>query len=88
VAKRTKSGLKRKRQDLRRAVRNQAVLSRVKTLVKQARDGQPEQDALRAAVSALDTAARKRVIHPNAAARKKSRLMRWAATHAPASAPA
>jgi len=31
--------------------------------------------ALRHAVSQLDRAARKRVIHPNAAARRKSRLM-------------
>jgi small subunit ribosomal protein S20 len=88
VAKRTKSGLKRKRQDLRRAVRNQAVRSRVKTLVKQAREGRPEQDAVRAAISALDAAARKGVIHPNAAARKKSRLVRFAATQTPASTPA
>jgi small subunit ribosomal protein S20 len=88
VAKRTKSGLKRKRQDLRRAVRNQAVRSRVKTVVKQAREGQPEQDALRTAISALDAAARKGVIHPNAAARKKSRLMRWATAQTSAATPA
>jgi len=89
VAKRTKSGLKRKRQDLRRAVRNQAVRSRVKTLVKQAREGgRREDDALRTAISALDAAARKGVIHPNAAARKKSRLMRWAGAQTPATAPA
>ena len=88
MAKRTKSGLKRKRQDLRRAVRNQAVRSKVKTLVKQARTGRPEEDALRAAISALDAAARKRVIHPNAAARKKSRLMRWSGAQTQAAAPA
>jgi small subunit ribosomal protein S20 len=88
VAKRTKSGLKRKRQDLRRAVRNQAVRSQVKTLVKQVRAGGVQDDALRAAISALDTAARKGVIHANAAARKKSRLVRWAAAQTAASAPA
>lgn len=89
MAKRIKSGLKRKRQDLRRAVRNQAVLSKVKTLVKQTREAErPAADAVRAAISALDAAARKGVLHPNAAARKKSRLMRWIATHVPASAPA
>ena len=88
MAKRTKSGLKRKRQDLRRAVRNQAVRSRVKTVVKNARAGRPEENALREAISALDAAARKGVIHPNAAARKKSRLMRWAGAQTPASAPA
>ena len=88
MAKRTKSGLKRKRQDLRRAVRNQAVRSEVKTLVKNARAGRPQENALREAISALDAAARKGVIHPNAAARKKSRLMRWAGAQTPASAPA
>ncbi len=75
MAKRTKSGLKRKRQDLKRAVRNQAIRSEDKTLVKDARTAeQPGGDSLRAAISALDAAARKGVMHPNAAARKKSRL--------------
>lgn len=77
MAKRTKSGLKRKRQAVRRTARNQAVQSRVKTLVKQAREtGAPGSEALRAAIQALDAAARKGILHPNAAARKKSRLMR------------
>lgn len=87
MAKRTKSGLKRKRQDLKRAVRNQAIRSRVKTVVKEARaGGQPAADTLRAAISALDAAARKGIMHPNAAARKKSRLMRWAGSQARATA--
>jgi small subunit ribosomal protein S20 len=87
VAKRTKSGLKRKRQDLKRAVRNQAIRSRVKTLVKEARAArQPAADTLRAAISALDAAARKGIMHPNAAARKKSRLMRWAGSQGRATA--
>jgi small subunit ribosomal protein S20 len=87
VAKRTKSGLKRKRQDIKRAVRNQAIRSKVKTVVKQAREaGQPAADSLRAAISALDSAARKGILHPNAAARKKSRLVRWAASQTQASA--
>ncbi|HEV2439605.1 MAG TPA: 30S ribosomal protein S20 [bacterium] len=87
MAKRTKSGLKRKRQDLKRGVRNQAIRSRVKTLLKDARAAeQPGGDALRAAISALDAAARKGIVHPNAAARKKSRLMRWAGSQAQASA--
>ncbi len=87
MAKRTKSGLKRKRQDLKRAVRNQAIRSKVKTLVKQTREaGRPSADSLRAAISALDAAARKGILHPNAAARKKSRLMRWAGSQTQASA--
>jgi small subunit ribosomal protein S20 len=86
VAKRTKSGLKRKRQDIKRMARNQAVRSEVKTLVKQARSERPAADVLRAAISALDSAARKGVLHPNAAARKKSRLVRWAASQTQATA--
>lgn len=87
MAKRTKSGLKRKRQDVKRGVRNQAIRSRVKTLLKDARTAeQPGGDTLRAAISALDAAARKGIVHPNAAARKKSRLMRWAGSQTQASA--
>lgn len=89
MAKRIKSGLKRKRQDVKRTVRNQAVRSRVKTLVKQARESErPAGESLGAAISALDAAARKGILHPNAAARKKSRLTRWAAAQTQASAPA
>ncbi len=73
MAKRSKSGLKRKRQSVRRHLRNQQVRSELKTLAKKAAQS-PEQLTL--AISALDVAARKRIIHPNAAARKKSRLMR------------
>lgn len=94
MAKRTKSGLKRKRQAVRRTVRNQSVQSRVKTLVKKAREaaqaskgGQPSPD-LHAAIQALDSAARKGVLHRNTAARKKSRLMHHFARATSASAPA
>jgi small subunit ribosomal protein S20 len=80
VAKRTKSALKRMRQTVKRTLRNRAVRSRIKTLLKRARTASsPQPEAIRAAVSALDSAARKGIIHPNTAARKKSRLMRWAA---------
>jgi small subunit ribosomal protein S20 len=79
VAKRTKSGLKRKRQDVKRAVRNRSVVSRIKTLVKQAREASaPATEEVRAAIRALDSAARKGILHRNAAARKKSRLVRHA----------
>ncbi len=75
MAKRTPSALKRLRQTEKRTLRNRAVKSRVKTLVKKARTtGDPE--ALRAAVKALDKAAAKGILHRNAAARRKSRLMR------------
>lgn len=87
MAKRIKSGLKRKRQAVRRTVRNLGVRSEIRTLVKQARQASgPSGDALRAAVSALDAAARRGIIHPNAAARRKSRLMRRPAAPAVAGA--
>ncbi len=95
MAKRAKSGLKRKRQAVKRTARNQAVQSRVKTLVKKAREagvssspaggapasagtGRPSPEDLLAAIRALDAAAGKGIVHPNTAARKKSRLIRHA----------
>ncbi len=87
MAKRTKSGLKRKQQAVKRTARNQAVRSRVKTLVKKVREaGTASSEDLRAAIRALDAAARKGILHPNTAARKKSRLMRRAAAQVTASA--
>lgn len=81
MAKRSKSGLKRKRQSEKRRQRNQAVISRLRTLAKRATS--PE--ALRAAVAALDKAAGAGIIHRNTAARRKSRLVRrFARQQAPA----
>ncbi|MEY4025032.1 MAG: ribosomal protein [Actinomycetota bacterium] len=59
--------------------RNRATKSEVRTRIKNAvdtigTDDNPE--ALRIAVKRLDMASAKRVIHPNTAARKKSRLMK------------
>ena len=59
--------------------RNKAVRSELRSRVKAANEtaGRPENaEALRLAVKRLDTAARKRIIHPKQAARRKSRLMR------------
>lgn len=72
MAKRSKSGLKRKRQSEKQRQHNQAVTSRLRTLAKQATT--PE--TLRAALAALDKAAGAGVIHRNTAARRKSRLVR------------
>ncbi|MGH2386081.1 MAG: 30S ribosomal protein S20, partial [Candidatus Limnocylindria bacterium] len=78
---RTPSALKRVRQSLRRRAVNRRTQSEAKTLVQQASeialgraigDG-PE--AVTAAIKALDKAAEKGIIHPNNAARRKSRLM-------------
>ena len=78
---RTPSALKRARQALRRRTVNRRTRSEARTLVLQAASvasGQSEGDpasAVAAAISALDKAAEKGIIHPNNAARRKSRLM-------------
>jgi small subunit ribosomal protein S20 len=52
----------------------------IKTLVKKARAAAtPVLADVHAAIRALDAAARKGILHPNTAARKKSRLMRQGA---------
>ncbi|MGI9145783.1 MAG: 30S ribosomal protein S20 [Chloroflexota bacterium] len=76
----TKSAQKAWRQGQSRAVRNQAARSAVRTYVKKAAEavGGTAEDAaiaVRAAVQALDRAAQRGIVHRNAAARRKSRLM-------------
>jgi small subunit ribosomal protein S20 len=78
----TKSAIKRARQNIKRRVRNRIVRSSTRTYVKKARtliegeDTSLATEAVREAVSALDKAAQKGVIHRNNAARRKSRLMK------------
>jgi ribosomal protein S20 len=78
---RTPSAVKRVRQGLRRRAINQPRRSAAKTLVVKALasagngDAEQTREALLAAVSALDLAAKTGAIHRNAAARRKSRLM-------------
>ena len=91
----TKSALKRIRTSEERRQRNQAVKSSTRTFVKKARTAIAHNDAetqtqLLAAISALDRAAKKGVIHANNAARRKSRLVRRynAAVAVQAAAPA
>ncbi len=55
--------------------RNKAVRSELKRRVKSA-VATGDDEAVRMAIKKLDTAAQKGVIHKNAAARKKSRLMK------------
>jgi len=76
----TTSAQKAMRQAETRARRNQAARSAVRTFVKNASSavatgGETTPEVVRAAVSALDKAAQKGIIHRNAAARRKSRLM-------------
>lgn len=68
------------RQSLRRRQRNRAVHSAIKTQIRKAEnlifDGEPDEAAVRRAISALDRATAKGIIHPNNAARRKARLMK------------
>jgi small subunit ribosomal protein S20 len=78
----TKTAEKSARTAVRRAARNKTVRSGMKTAVTRAEKlvTAKKDDEARAAVveaiSSLDKAARKKIIHPNTAARKKSRLMK------------
>lgn len=78
---RTPSALKRVRQSLRRRAVNRRSRSEAKTLVQNASEialGRSDgngPEAVTAAISALDKAAQKGIIHPNNAARRKQRLM-------------
>ncbi len=66
----------------RRRLRNKSIRSRAKTFITKAEklifSGELEaaQSAVIAAISSLDKAAEKGVIHPNNAARRKSRLVK------------
>jgi len=82
-----KSQIKRIRQDQKRRMRNMAVRSRMRTMIKsaltaiEAKDEEKIKTALPAALSAIDRAATRGVIHRNAAARKKSTLQHRAASN-------
>ena len=76
-----KSQIKRNRQTIKRAERNKAVRSELKTRTKVAATAAAEGadnavELTRLAVKRIDMAAAKGVIHKNAANRKKSRLMK------------
>jgi small subunit ribosomal protein S20 len=76
------SALKQMRQGLKRNERNRKNLSQLKTQVKKLRaaiaagNADEARKALAETVSEIDKAARKGVVHDNAAARYKSRLTR------------
>jgi small subunit ribosomal protein S20 len=78
----TKSAAKRARQTQRRTLRNRRVLSRIRTLSKNSgAAGAPSAD-LNTLISAIDKAAKRGIIHRNAANRRKARLVRSRATAA------
>lgn len=79
----TKSAAKRMRLEQKRRAHNRAVKSTVKTYISKAQravavkpDEEATLDAVRQAISQLDRAATKGVLHPNNVARRKSRLMK------------
>ena len=91
----TRSAEKAHRQSVKRRLRNRAVKSATKTAVKLANESIAGGDidaargAVRAALSSLDRAAQKGVIHSNNAGRRKSRLLlRYNASVAALQAPA
>jgi small subunit ribosomal protein S20 len=76
-----KSAIKRMRTAAKRAERNKAQRSKLRTAVKKARQAESAEEvnaSLLQATSLLDRAARTRLVHPNKAARLKSRLAKRA----------
>ena len=77
-----KSAIKRNRQNEKRRVQNRIFRGQARTSIRKAHttmasgDAEASRLATLEAISALDTAAGKGVIHKNNAARRKSRLMR------------
>jgi small subunit ribosomal protein S20 len=77
-----KSAIKRARQEKKRHAANRAIKARMRTSVRGANNmiasqelGEA-QEAVKAAISEIDKAAQKGIIHANQAARRKSRLMK------------
>jgi small subunit ribosomal protein S20 len=81
-----KSQIKRNRQNDTHRLRNRVYRGAARTFVAKARrsiegsDPEAARKAIQEAVSALDKAAQKGVIHKNNAARRKSRLMKHLAS--------
>jgi small subunit ribosomal protein S20 len=63
-------------------VRNRAQRSTLRTALKKAKAENASPEAKAEAVTLLDRAARKGLVHPNAAARRKSRMAKAAAKSA------
>ena len=84
----TPSAAKQIRQSAKRRLRNRSMKSAIKTaLLKNqvaaaSKDAGKSQDALRHAISLLDRAASKGILHRNTVARRKSALMRAGRTQA------
>jgi small subunit ribosomal protein S20 len=71
----TKSAAKRARQISRRSLRNRSVVTHLRTLHKQARSSaKPDPNQFHRLISSIDKAAKRGIIHRNAANRRKARL--------------
>jgi len=73
-----KSQKKRNRQNEKARLRNKSIMSDLKTSIKKVEEasaaGEPTDELFRDAQIKIDVATQKGVLHPNTAARKKSRL--------------
>jgi small subunit ribosomal protein S20 len=73
----TKSAAKRARQASKRTLRNRNVVTGLRTMQKGAHAAQPASpEQIRLLISAIDKAAKRGIIHRNAANRRKARLNR------------
>ena len=71
----TKSAAKRARQTARRFSRNRSALGRIRTVQKRALSGEkPDATEIRNAISEIDRAVKRGIIHRNAAIHRKTRL--------------
>jgi small subunit ribosomal protein S20 len=77
-----KSAIKRNKQNEKRRLRNRIYRGRARTYIRRANlaiqngDKETAQVAMKLAVSALDKAAEKKILHINNVSRRKSRLMK------------
>ena len=74
----TRSASKRARQTTVRSLRNRSVLTRLRNMQKGISSAGPKPEAknVQAMISAIDKAAKRGIIHKNAANRRKARLNR------------
>ena len=73
----TKSAAKRSRQTAKRTLRNRSVVTRLRSMQKKARTTETaDANQIRGIISAIDKAAKRGIIHRNAARRRKARLNR------------
>lgn len=84
----TKSAAKRSRQTLVRTLRNRSVLTRLRKMDRKLAAGgsQKDENSIRALVSGVDKAAKRGIIHRNAANRRKARLNKARIAAAPPAA--